>query len=87
MYNSSYTTLSYLFCLSISIYYKNLKLNFYNRIIIDNYMLSTIIYETTDFIYTVSRIAINSVTKLYKWYYSSKELSRLDAIEKKIFLI
>jgi hypothetical protein len=50
-------------------------------------MLSTIIYETTDFIYTVSRIAINSVTKLYKWYYSSKELSRLDAIEKRIIIL
>lgn len=50
-------------------------------------MLSTIIYETTDFIYTVSRIAVNSVTKLYKWYYSSKELSRLDAIEKRIIIL
>ena len=51
-----------------------------NRIIIDNYMFSTIIYETADFIYTISRITVNSMTKLYKWYYSSKELSRLDAI-------
>ncbi len=47
-------------------------------------MLSTIIYETADFIYTVSRIAVNSVTKLYKWYYPPKELNRLDVIEKRI---
>jgi hypothetical protein len=47
-------------------------------------MLSTIIYETTDFIYTISRIAVHSVTKLYKWYYPPKELNRLDAIEKRI---
>ncbi len=50
-------------------------------------MLSTIIYETTDFIYTVSRIAVNSVTKLYNWYYSPKELSRLDDIEKRIIVL
>ena len=47
-------------------------------------MLSTIIYETADFIYTVSRIAVNSVTKIYKWYYPPKELNRLDVIEKRI---
>ena len=47
-------------------------------------MLSTIIYETADFIYTISRITVNSVTKLYKWYYPPKELNRLDAIEKRI---
>ena len=47
-------------------------------------MLSTIIYETADFIYTVSRIAVNSVTKLYKWYYPPTEQNRLDAIEKRI---
>ena len=47
-------------------------------------MLSTIIYETADFIYTVSRLAVKSVSKLYKWYYPPKELSRLDAIEKRI---
>jgi hypothetical protein len=47
-------------------------------------MLSTIIYETADFIYTVSRIAVNSVTKLYKWYNPPTEQNRLDAIEKRI---
>jgi len=47
-------------------------------------MLSTIIYETADFIYTISRITVNSMTKLYKWYYPPKELNRLDIIEKRI---
>jgi hypothetical protein len=47
-------------------------------------MLSTIIYETADFVYTISRIAVNSVTKLYKWYYPPKQLNQLNIIEKKI---
>jgi hypothetical protein len=47
-------------------------------------MLSTLIYETVDFVYTISRVTYKSIRNLYKWYYKQNEKNQLDVIEKKI---
>ena len=32
-------------------------------------MLSTVIYETADFIYTIGRLTIRTVKNAYSWFY------------------
>jgi len=47
-------------------------------------MLSTIIYEAVDFVYTISRVTYKSVSNLYNWYNKKNGKNQLDIIEKKI---
>ncbi len=49
-------------------------------------MFSSIIYEAVDFVYTVGRITIRSITGLYSWFHKNEtpEQLRLRLLEERI---
>ncbi len=41
-------------------------------------MLSTVIYETADFIYTIGRLTIRTVKNAYSWFYKKDNALQLQ---------
>ena len=49
-------------------------------------MISSIIYETVDFVYTLGRITVRGITGLYSWFHKKEnaEQLRMRLLEERI---
>lgn len=50
-------------------------------------MISSLIYETVDFMYTVGRISFHSIKGIYSWYFEKETIEQLKIrlLEERIY--